>query len=184
MSRQGFQETLVVAQVAGAATNAAAATSLLPPAALYTFPTNYFSEAGKMLRITATGVITSNTTGVTALQIVPQFSPAGGAFVNVAFSANSLALVAGGVTQPWTLNIFITCRAIGNNSVGSFIGIGNFTAGTATANTVQPLPIGAPAAIATFDTTVTQQLDLKYLFGVASASESIQLHQYILESLN
>jgi len=59
MSLQSWQETLVSAQVDGTALNTSTSqTSIIPPAAKYTLPANYFA-IGKMLRITATGRVSS-----------------------------------------------------------------------------------------------------------------------------
>lgn len=180
MSRQGWVETLLVSQVDGPSVNAAAATTLLPNAALLTFPNNFFDSPGKSVRLTARGRLTTNTTGSAGtLTIVPTL---GGA--NVGFTSNAIALVAGAVTSTWEFEAIATCRAIGNNSVGSFLAVGSFTSGAATANTTICLPISAPTAIATFDTTTALQLDLKALFSVGTASEAIVCHQFIVEALN
>jgi hypothetical protein len=187
MSSLGYVSTLITAQVDGPSVNATANTSILPPAAIFTFPANYFITPGQSIRITARGRITSNTTGAAGtLVIVPQLQ-----LINVGFTANTISLVAGAVTLPWAFDALLTCRAIGNSTVGSFITIGNFCS-AAVSNTGPGtslpldvmLPLSAPSVIATFDTTATLKLDLQAAFSVGTASEAIVLHQYVVESLN
>src|SRR5207253_10240992 len=58
MSLQTWQETLVSSQVDGPVLTTAAAASCIPPAAKITLPNNFF-YIGRVMRITATGRISS-----------------------------------------------------------------------------------------------------------------------------
>jgi hypothetical protein len=169
MSLQTWSETLISAQVDGTAVNTtASATTILPPAAKFTLPANFFS-IGKVLRVTANGRI-STTTGPPSITFDIRFGSTvvwnGAAFVTVASLTN----------KSWELMALLTCRA----KLTSSIVVGS-TGGNA--NTAV-LPDSAPAVGSNFDSTLAQIVDMQATWSASSASNSVQLHGFILEALN
>lgn len=185
MSLQTWQETLVTAQVDGTAlTNTVTATSIIPPAAKFILPSNFFA-IGKMLRLKASGRISTVVTSPGTLTLDMRFGGtvvANGGAMNLNTTAQTNAT--------WLLELIATCRAIGASAnlmwtaewkSRAIIGAAAVAAGGVT---VTPLPDTAPAVGSNFDSTTTQAVDFFATWGTANAANSIQLHQYSLESLN
>lgn len=185
MSLQTWQETLINSQVDGTAiTNTVTQGSVIPPAAKYTLPANFFSSPGKEIKITAKGRISNvvTTPGTLLFQVL---------FGATAVFNNGAAVITLNTTAKtdvsWWLEIALVCRAIGTS--GNLMGFGQFNSesvvGTA-ANTVGTVmtPLSAPAVGSNFDTTSAQIVDLQAKFSVATATTSIQTHQYRLEAMN
>lgn len=187
MSRQTWQETLITAEVDGPANASTSGTdvSLLPPAAKLTLPSNFFS-IGKTLRILASGRISVAVAGPT-LNLKVAFISGSTIFV---FAGGANPLVARSITNAtWDLEITMTCRAIGNGTVANLMGTGKFISEAALGSAANVavasmLPLSAPAVGAGFDSTLTNQVDLTSNWGTSSALNSIQLHTYLLKSLN
>ena|ERR1041384_4247179 len=185
MAIQSWQQTLITAQVDGAALTAAAAASCLPAAAKYTLPANYFDTIGKQLQIRASGRISSViTTPGTA-----RFDVRLGGTVVFDGLAVLLDTVAAHTNVGWTLDVLLTCRAIG--TAGNLMGQGIWTCedilgvpATAPKGVLSAmLPWNsAPAVGGNFDTTAQQQVDLFFTQTVATGS--LTLHQYSLIGLN
>lgn len=191
MSNQSWVQTLVSAQVDGTAlTNSTTATSILPPAARYTVPSNYFS-IGQALRVRAAGRISTVVTTPGNLTFTFNLGPSGTITV-LTTGATALNIVAQ-TNATWWLEMMMTCRSIGNGSVATLMGTSVFTSraslnapavGTTTGVGAVLLPDTAPAVGTGFDSTVANVADLVATFSVANAANSIQLHQYTLESMN
>jgi hypothetical protein len=184
MSLQTWQEILVSAQVDGSAlTNSTTATSILPAAAKLVLPANYFS-IGKVLRVRAFGRISNVVTTPGNLTLDVRFGS------TVVFNGGTVSLNTTAKTNvSWALDAMVTCRAIGSGTSANLMGQGMWTSesvvGAAAGTTLTAsLPASAPAVGSGFDSTATQVVDLFATFSVANASNSIQLHQYTLESLN
>lgn len=180
---QSFMESIVEAQVDGATLSAAAAASALPAAAKFTLPTNFLNRIGKQLLIKAHGRQSLNATPGTIRWRV--LFGATAVFDGIAMVMDT----AGYTTKPWTLEILLTCRAIG--TAANFIGAGNYTytglAGTPATppkgSLVALLPWDAtPAVGSNFDSTATQQVDLEYTPSLGTAS--MTLHGYSLLTVN
>ena len=175
--------TLITSQIDGTAVTAAAATTLLPPAALKTLPPNFFDVIGKQLRIRATGRISSViTTPGTA-----RFDVRLGGTVVFDGLAVLLDSVAAHTNVGWILDITLTCRAIGTSA--SLFGQGTWTCedilgvpATAPKGVLTAiLPWNsAPAVGATFNSTISQQLDLFFTQTVATGS--CTCHQFSADS--
>lgn len=184
MSLQTWQETLINSQIDGAAlANTTTATSILPAAAKFTLPPNFFT-VGKLLRVTALGRLSNIVTTPGNLTLDLRFGS------TVVFSGGAVALNTTAKTNvSWELVAVLTCRAIGAGTSANTIGIGTLTSesvvGSAAgvANNAM-LPATAPAVGNGFDSTLTQAVDLFGTFTVANAGNSIQVHQFVLESLN
>jgi hypothetical protein len=187
MSLQTWQETLITSQTDGTAVTAAAATTLLPAAAKYTLPANFFA-IGRQLMIKATGRLSTviTTPGTWRFDVrfgaTLVFDSLAGAFNAATASAyNNIG---------WVLEIILTCRAIG--ATGNLMGQGTFIVPNMKGTTDAAMPLGAtvgvipwnsaPAVGSNFDTTATQQVDL--FWTQTAATGSIQCHQYSLIALN
>jgi hypothetical protein len=186
MSLQTWQETLISAISDGTAVTAASATSCIPAAAKITLPNNYF-QVGKVLRVAASGRISSViTTPGTARYDVRL----GG---TVVFDGLAVLLdsVAAHTNVGWYLEILLTCRTIGSGTSATLIGQGKWTS-----EDILGVPASAPKGVLTamlpwnsapavgggFDSTAALTLDLFFTQTVATGSMTV--HQYIVESLN
>jgi hypothetical protein len=182
MSLQTWSETLISAQIDGTALNTSTtATSILPPAAKFTLPANFFS-IGKVLRVTATGRI-STTTGPPTITLDVRFGSV------VVFNGAAVTTVASVTNKTWMLKTLLTCRAIGASTTANVIGVGEFVSSAVVGSTggnanTAVLPDSAPAVGTGFDSTSSQTVDLFATWSASSASNSIQLHEFTLEALN
>lgn len=182
MSLQTWGETLISAQVDGTAlASSTTATSILPPAAKYTLPANFYS-IGKVLRVTASGRI-STTTGPPSITLDVRHGS------TVVWNGAAVVTVASVTNKSWVLVAELTCRAIGASTTANLMGIGRLTSAAVVGSTggnsnTALLPDSAPAVGTGFDSTASQVVDLFATWSASSASNSIQLHQFMLESLN
>lgn len=185
MSGQTWQETLVTSQVDGTAlANSTSATSIIPAAAKITLPANYFSYIGRAIQITAKGRISNIVTTPGNLTLSVRFGSTT-VFTSSAMTLNTTAKT----NVSWEASVLLTCRSIGASTSATLMGQGTFTSESnvgAAANTalVAMMPLSAPAVGTGFDSTATQVVDFFGTFSVANAGNSIQVHQYIVESLN
>ena len=183
MSLQSWREVLINSQVDGTALNTSTtATSIIPAAAKYTLPTN-FADIGRVLKVTATGRISNIVTTPGTLTLDVRM---GGTVVfnGGAFSLNTIAKTNVG----WWFEALLTCRAIGAGTGTTWFGQGRFTSesvvGSAAGTALSvSLPASAPAVGTGVDSTVALVVDLFATFSVSNASNSIQVHNYVLESL-
>jgi hypothetical protein len=187
MSLQSWQETLISALGDGAALgNTTTRTSILPTAARRTLEANFFS-IGKVLRVTAKGRISNlvTTPGTLLLDI-----GLGGV---VAASGGAMALnIVAKTNVPFELEWLLTCRAIGGGTSANLMHQGHFRSESVIASPLPSaggagthlLPNAAPAVGTGFDSTAPLILDLFATWSIANASNTITLHQFILEALN
>lgn len=179
MSLQGWGETLISAQVDGTAVTGTTAGSILPAAAKFTIPANFFA-IGRVLRVNAMGRISNIVTTPGTLTLDVRFGSTV-IFNGGAFSLNTTAKT----NVNWRFIGLLTCRAIG--TTGNMFGQADFTSESVVsspagvANDVM-LPASAPAVGSNFDTTAAQLVDMFATFSLTG--NSIQLHQYTLESMN
>lgn len=191
MSQQGWQETLISAQIDGTAlANTVTATSIIPPAARFTLPSNYF-EIGKTMRVTAQGRISTVVTTPGTLTLDIRLGSV--ATPIIVFNGGAMNLNTTAQTNAtWLFEALLTCRAIGAATAANLMGVASFTsraiigaaAVAAGGVTVTPLPDTAPAVGTGFDSTISNVLDFFAKWSVANAANSIQLHNYAVESLN
>jgi hypothetical protein len=191
MSVNSWQETIISAQVDGVAlTNSTTPTSILggtgtgASQAKVTLPANYFAT-GKILRVTAAGRISTLVTSPGTLTLDIRF----GAVV-VANGGTMVLSTTAKTNVAWYLQWLLTCRAIGSGTVANLMHQGFWTSEAAGATTVAGeaktilLPQSAPAVGTGFDSTASQSVDLFGTWSVANASNSIQTHQFMIESMN
>lgn len=179
------QEVVSVAQSDGTAITAAAATTLLPSHAKFTFPANTFSQLGQQLMITASGRISSVITTPGTARF--DFRLGG----TVVFDGLAILLdsVAAHTNVGWMLQILLTLEVVG--SAAKFFGQGFWmcedilgvpaTAPKGVLSAILPWN-SAPAQGTAFDATTSLQADLFFTQTVATGS--VTLHQYSLALLN
>jgi hypothetical protein len=190
MSKQGWQEVFVTSQVDGTALTASTTpSSIIPGAARFTLPTNFFAEPGKAIRVRASGRITTVTTPGT-LTLDLRFGTVAAPIV--VWNGGAMTLNATAQTNAtWIFETTLTCRAIGATTAANMIGSGQFASralvGSAAAGAgyggCALLPDTAPAVGTGFDSTVVNVVDMFATWGTSNAN-SILVHQYVLESLN
>ncbi len=165
--------------VAGAAVTAAAETTLLPAAGLFTLPANWW-VIGRTIEIYASGIISSIiTTPGTARFKVKMGSVA-------AFDSGVilLATVAARVATPWTVRIRLTCRSVGTSTSAQLWGSGDYVSDNlvgittgAVADGIAQLPWNATQALGTgFDSTIANAFD--FTFTQTETTGSITLEQF------
>jgi hypothetical protein len=184
MSLQIWSETLISAQTDGAALNTSTTpTSLLPGAAKFQLPANYF-QIGRKLRITAFFRVSNIVTTPGTLTLDVRFGS------TVVFNGGAMPLNTTAKTNvTGKMEATLTCRSIGSGTAATMFGLGNFTsesvnsAVAGTANDVL-MPASAPAVGSGFDSTAVQVVDLFGTWSISNAGNSITCHDYALESLN
>lgn len=192
MSNQSWQQTLAFAPIAGTTlVSSAAATSIIPPAARCALNPPYFS-IGTLLRIKASGVISTLTAAPGTLTFAVNLGTI--AVPIIAWTSGAIALnVTAQTNAAWLLEILLTCRAVGVGTNSNLIGQGELktrallgapAVGTTQGVGVAPLPDTAPVVGTGFDSTLQQTVDLFATWSISNAANSLTLYQYTLESLN
>jgi hypothetical protein len=193
---QGFWQTLATLQVPGTALTAAARASMTQganaTAARYTLPGNYIKTAGDMLRVEARGIISCVITTPGTARFDLNF---GGTalFDTQAMPLNTVART----SVTWSLELVATCTVPGATSSWVWDGIflSEAFVGTALQSSVTgPGPGGTKVpwsgtatgasnvvSASSFNTTVSNLLDLDFTQTVATGSVTLQ--QYSLSLL-
>lgn len=180
MSSNSWNQTLITAQTDGTAlTNSTSATSILPAAAKFTLPANIL-QIGTALRIRASGRMSTAAATPGTITFDVRFGSTvvfnGGASGTLATSATNLT---------WDLEAYLTCRSIGASTSATVLGTGRLISAALSASTpTLLLPSSAPAVGTGFDSTTSQVVDLFATWSVASASNTITLHNFELALLN
>lgn len=182
----GYNQLLSVAAVDGAAlASSTTETSLLPAAAKIALLRNFFERTGKRLRMYAAGRISTLVTAPGTFTFRVKFGSIA-VFNGGAMNLNVVAQT----NASWELLIDLVVRALGDGTNANLLGIGRWSSraivgGPAAASGgVESivLPDTAPAVGSGFDSTAEQVVDLTGQWSVNSASNSITLHQYALET--
>src|SRR5678809_468091 len=166
-------------------------TSLLPAAAKYKLWPNYFEDLGKTLRITAHGRISTVVTTPGTLTLQVRFIDSAATTVSV-FDSGAMTLNTTAQTNMhWMMEAYLVCRSVG--SAGTLFGFGKWTshavigsaAPTAGTAGTHLLPYNAAPAVGTaFDITLENRVDLFATWSINNASNSITLHNWLIESMN
>lgn len=191
---QGFWNNLTALAAPGTAiASSAARTSLTVGStqARYTMPGNFLKQPGDQLLIEASGIITTvvTTPGTLTLDM------ALGTVSNCSSGAMTLNVVAQ-TNMPWSLKLLMTAFSVGAGTAAQlrFTGywlseasVGAALGATGPGPGGQMIPYsgtatGASTLGTTFDSTVSNQIDLFSTFSVSTAN-SIQLLQYNLSML-
>lgn len=179
MAYQTWVGTLVTGQADGPAlANTTTETNIIPTSAIFTLPANYM-YIGQTLRLTLAGRY--STTGTPTLRILLRYGAVQTGVI--LFDTTALTTQSGVTNTTWQVNAQLTVRAIGNGTTGNLMAVGTQLGMTsATAPTL--IPASAPAVSSGFDSTTATALNVSAIWGTASASNTITVHQYMLESLN
>ena len=182
----GYVGPIIVAQGDGSAlTNTTTATSILAAQAKATLGAGFLDVIGKTLRLRASGRISTVVTTPGTLTLDVRF----GSVVVANGGAMTLSTTAK-TNVTWELDWLLTARAIGGSTSANMMHVGHWLSEAAGATTVAGeakcimLPQSAPAVGTGFDSTAAFVVDLFATWSVANAANSIQLHQFLLESVN
>lgn len=191
MSLNTWVETLITSQVDSTALTASnTQTSILPPAARFTLPSNYFQAIGKMLRLKAMGRVSNIVTTPGTLSFFVTLGTVASP-IN-AFSSGALGLnIVAKTNVTWWLDVIMTCRAIGSGTSANLMGIGQWTSESVIGSPTNAtggsgtllLPVTAPVVGTGFDSTITNVVDLQATWSLNNAN-SILTHEYSLEAMN
>lgn len=192
MSRQYWSETITWATSSGTAVaNSTTETILFPNV---TIPANYMQD-GRALRLTLRGGY--GTTATPTLIFTVRWGGVAGTVLAKSAAITTTSGVGGGasMTAPWNLIIDIQTRSNGSTGTLMTNGDGNlFTSTAPTAGTVTNygLPFalvsgstgGTTPVAVTADLTADTALAITATWNAQSTANSIQGHQYTIESLN
>ena len=189
MSLQTFQEALAIQNAAGTLFNTyTTAKTVINPTALVQLPPNYFT-VGKGLRITVSGGLSN----IVTAQPTFTFQVMMGSIVVFTTGAITTTTTAH-TTIPFWLEILLRLDSAGSGTAAKFMGQGRLTGqmwvySGATADAVTGLatlmvPNTAPAVGTGFDSTIANILDFWVGIGTSSASNGVQIQQYLAEALN
>ncbi len=185
MSFQSWGEVLARAEVDGTPlANTLTATSILPAQAKVQLPQSAFFYVGKLLRARAVGRV-STTTGPPTITFDVRFGSV------IVFNGGAVTTVASVTNKTWWLDVTLTCRAVGagGSATANMMGTGSLTSSAVVGSTggaanTALLPDSAPVVGTSFDPGAAAVVDLFATWSAASASNTLQLHQFILEALN
>jgi hypothetical protein len=191
MATAGYAQTLITAQSDGTSrASFTTAITILPDHARWTIPAGYFF-IGKKLRVTASGRISNVVTAQPTFQFLFKLGPTSN--ITVFDGGNMTTSTTAHTTVPWSLEIDLTCRAVGAGTTATLMGQGRvwsraFVVSGATADSVNThttlmIPATTPAVGGGFDSTVANIADLFAACGTSDPANLIQLHQYSLEDL-
>jgi hypothetical protein len=183
MTRVGYTECLSWAEVAGSALTSTAAASLLPPPAVYTAPASQFWDVGKKLKMEASGIVSNIVTTPGTLTLSVQM-PSGTSLTSL--GAIPLNVVAK-TNVSWDLQLWISCRSIGNSTNATLWVQGRFESESVQGATAGfplacSLPASGAAASTGFNSTGAITVDLYGIFSLTG--NSMTLEQYSLYAEN
>ena len=184
MSSNSWNQTLITAQVAGAALTAAAAASMLPAAAKFTFPANLL-KIGDKLQVKASGIISC----VVTTPGTARFDIRMGSTVIFDTGALNLNVVAK-TNVPWWLDIEMTVRSIGASTSATVWGQGIWCSeavvGAAVpssgGNGLLNVPVSGLAVSTGFDSTVSNVIDSFFTQTVATGSMTLEQYELIYKT--
>jgi len=144
----------------------------------WAMPGNFLTAPGLMLRIRASGRVSTPaaTQGNLSFQfyngsVIMAVTPV---FTSQASQTN--------IT--WSLDWLLTLRAVGDGTTATFMHTGVFTTALVSAtNLINLIPATAPAVGTGFNSSAAATVDLQATWSNATAGNTIQLHQYVLESV-
>lgn len=140
----------------------------------FTIPANWF-QVGQQYRVRANGII--STAGTPNLTIGVYL----GGTAGLALCSVTAAAAASASAAPWILTADFRVESVGTS--GSIRALGTVV-GTHNAGTVVLPATSGTGNLVTVDTSATKMLTVGAQWGVNSASNSIQLMQYLVELLN
>jgi hypothetical protein len=186
MPFQTWVETLISSQADGTAiTNTTTETTLLPSHASISLPSNYCDHVGQSFEWYALGRASTVVTTPGTLTFKIKFGGTGAGGVAVVSTGAITLTTTAQTNDSWILRGTAWVRAAG--SAASLMFGGQFTSGILNNSVTAPAdwlyPNTAPAVGATFDSRVSQQVDLTATWSIANAN-TIQLHGFWFKALN
>lgn len=178
---KGFNETLWVMTADGPAlTNSTTATSLIgttnPKLTLY--PGQIGPDGlGRTFRVKASGRASSAASSQGNITFDLRFGAV------IVATSQAIALAASQTNITWDLEWHVTVRAVGAGTTANVMHTGRLLSAAVTGTTIL-IPASAPAVGTGFDSSASQVFDIFGTFSAASASNSITMHQAMIESLN
>jgi hypothetical protein len=170
--------SLLNSPTAGAGSAYASSTTITDVSAApqFTLPAN-FLQVGSALRFEAFGVLSTTSTPTLVLGIYY------GAVAGTALGATGAITQGSGVTNvPWRIQLTTIIRSVGSS--GTAMSHGNAYFGTAVTAIADAVPVPATAlATVTVDTTAAKVLSVGATWGTNSASNTLTLHGFTIESL-
>jgi hypothetical protein len=172
---------LVIGSTDGPTLTAAAAASCIPTASRLILPNNFFT-IGKQLKISVMGRISCVVTTPGTARFDVRLGPSG---TIVAFDTGALNLnTVAKANVPFWLELYLTCRAVGNGVLTTLMGQGLFESEAVVGSPLPTVgsngsllcPVGAPAVGGGFDNTAANALDMFFTQTVATGSMTV--HQY------
>ncbi len=163
------------AGVAGAAYNTSITLTDVSPAPQFTLAA-YQLLPGSIIRLRAVGV--ASNTGTPTLKLGFYF----GGVAGIALAATSAVTTTTAMTNwLWSIEYLGVVRTSGTG--GTIIGSGEFKIPTSlTAWTTRPIPETALATVA-IDTTIAKTITVGAQWGTSSASNTLTVHTFLVESL-
>lgn len=160
---------------AGTALNTSTTLTDISVAPQFVLPAN-FLQAGSAMRFTAFGVFSTTATPTLLLGVYY------GGVAGTALATTGAITTGSGVTNvPWRIELTTTIRTTG--ATGTAISQGFCALGTSvSATSFLPVPNIALATV-TVDTTAAKALTLGAQWGTSSASNTVTLHGFQVESL-
>lgn len=161
---------------AGAAYSTSTTITDVSAAPQFTLPAN-FLQIGSALRFKAFGVL--STTATPTLNLGVYY----GGVAGIALAATGAITQASTVTNvPWRLELEAIWRTVG--ATGTVMPSGSVKFGSAVGAFTDEVPIPATAlATVTTDTTAAKVLSVGATWGTNSASNTLTLHGFLIESL-
>jgi len=187
MSNNSWVETIGFDVGDGTALTASTTpTSILSASSKFTLPANFFNFIGKRIRVRAAGRISTVVTTPGTLTLDFRLGSV------VAFTSGAMALnIVAKTNVSWIFEAELEARAVGASTTAALLGIGRWMSEavigsplpSAGGSGVLLLPASAPANGTGFDSTAAQQVDMYGTWSISNAN-SIQVHQFSLESMN
>lgn len=146
------------------------------PTPQFVLPAN-FLQPGSKIRLRASGVFSNTSTPTLILGVYY------GAVAGTALAATgAITTITAATAWSWELEYEFTCRTIGSS--GTVFGQGKvrMPASLTQFQAEYALPATAPAAV-TVDTTAAKALTIGATWGTNSASNTLQCHNFSVESL-
>ena len=181
------QQTIVMGATDGPTLTAAARASCIPTANRIVLPNNFF-YIGRAMKIVISGRISCavTTPGTARFDIC-----LGAAGTTIVYDTGAIPLnIVAKTTVPFTLEMLLVCRAVGNSTLTTFMPRSQFTSEaligaplpSVGGNGGLIVPVGTPAVGAGMDNTAASALDVFFTQTVATGSMTV--HNYQVDILN
>ena len=185
---QGWVEALAIANADGAAlTNTTTATSLLPATAKVVLPAQFLDKAGKGLRLRLIGRMSTLATTPGTFTFDVRFG------ATIVYTGGALVLNTTAQTNAtFFIDLHLVSRSIGSGTAATIMGTGIFQsrvvigspAAGVGASGQTLMPDTAPVVGTGFDSTTAQTIDVFGTWSTASVSNTVTVHQFIIEAMN